>query len=189
MSQSGAGCSGSFQRHCRSCRSKSAGDVLRLCSVSSVTSPHSPHFISPANRLISLVCPGRWRDFSLFCTMSKLMRVNQRFMLFLHYNPVLRLFPNRADFGSGSLFLGSNRPGVDGIHQKVLITEKSHIYRPFSGAFFSHLVRYCEAPVPGSTMWAGDFFFFQPSAGYSSDHDRSGHIRKSAAQSGRFPRQ
>ena len=32
------------------------------------------HHIIEINRLISLVCPGRWRDFSLFCTISKLMR-------------------------------------------------------------------------------------------------------------------
>ena len=46
--------------------------------------------------------------------------VNQRFVLSLNHNPVLRfLFPNRADFEAVVFFLGSNRPGVDGIHQKV----------------------------------------------------------------------
>ena len=48
---------------------------------------------------------------------------------------------------------------------------------------------YCEAPVPGSTMWGRGFFLPPAVCGYSSDHDRLGHIRKSAAQSGRFPRQ
>ena len=59
----------------------------------------------------------------------------------------------------------------------------------FPGLSFPIWCGYCEAPVPGSTMWGRGFFLPPAVCGYSSDHDRSGHIRKSAAQSGRFPRQ
>ena len=96
--------------------------------------------------------------------MSKL--VNQRFMLSLHHNPVLRLlFPNRADFETVVLFLGSNRPGVDGIHQKVFDNgEVPHIPPVFRVFLFPFGAGIAKPPFPVPPCGAGDFFFLQPSA-------------------------
>ena len=52
---------------------------------------------------------------------GKTFAVNQRFVPFLHHNPVLRLLlPNGADFEAVVLLLGSYRPGINGIHHDVL---------------------------------------------------------------------
>jgi len=87
-------------------------------------------------------------------------------MLSLHHNPVLRLlFPNRADFEAVVLFLGSNRPGVDGIHQKVFDNgEVPHIPPVFWVFLFPFGAGIAKPPFPVPPCRAGDFFFLQPSA-------------------------
>ena len=79
---------------------------------------------------------GTLPGFQLVLHDVKALAVNNRLMPFLHHNPVLRLFfPDGADFEAVVLLLGSDSPGIDGIHQDVLDYRKiPHIppvYRVF----------------------------------------------------------
>ena len=85
-------------------------------------------------------------------------------MPFLHHNPVLRLFfPDGADFEAVVLLLGSDSPGIDGIHQDVLDYRKiPHIppvYRVFLFPFSADIA---EAPFPVPPCRARHLLFFQP---------------------------
>ena len=110
--------------------------------------------------------PRTLAGFQLVLHNVKAHAVNQRFMLSFHYNPVLRLlFPNRADFETVVFFLGSNRPGVDGIHQKVFDNgEVPHIPPVFRVFLFPFGAGIAKPPFPVPPCGAGDFFFLQPSA-------------------------
>ena len=126
--------------------------------------PHSPHLISPANRLVSPSCRGRWRDFQLVLHDGKTLAVNQRFVPFLHHDPVLRLLlANGADFEAVILLLGSYRPGINGIHQDVLyhgeIPHIPPVFRVFLLPFGANIA---EAPFPVPPCRARHLLFFQP---------------------------
>ena len=137
-----------------------------------------------------IVCPGRWRDFSLFCTISKLMRSISGHAVPPPQSSPPASFPQSCRFETVVLFLGSNCPGVDGIHQKVFDNgEVPHIPPIFRVFLFPFGAGIAKPPFPVPTMWGRGFFLPPAVCGYSWDHDRLRHTRKSAAQSGRFPRQ
>lgn len=119
--------------------------------------PHSPHLISPANRLVS--CPdGALSGFQLVLHDGKTFSsINGSAVPPPHPAPRL-LFRQYggADFEAVVLLLlGSYRDRHKRIHQMSLSRRNPTYTAPFSGLSFSHLREHCGSPVPGSNLHVG----------------------------------
>ena len=110
------------------------------------------------------ILPRALAGFQLVLYDGKTFAVNQRFVPFLHHNPVLRLLlANGADFEAVVLLLGSYRPGINGIHQDVLYHgEIPHIPPVFRVFLFPFGADIAEAPFPVPPCRARHLLFLQP---------------------------
>jgi chromosome partitioning protein len=126
--------------------------------------PTLPAFEKPREQARLAGSPRTLAGFELALHDGKVSLVHQRLMRPLHHDPVLRpLTADSPDLEAVLRFLGSNRPGVDGIHQQVFYHGEVPDIFPVLRVLLlppGADVAYPALPVP--PYGAGELLFLQP---------------------------